>query len=67
LVTITVRREENQMSKKTGSKCEVTTPKSATLASKVLLNPNSSKVAKSLAGALLNQAPNQSKSSGKKK
>lgn len=55
------------MPQKNGGKCEVTTPKSATLASKVLLNPNSSKVAKSLAGALLSQAPNHSKGGGKKK
>jgi hypothetical protein len=39
-------------------------PKEATKASKVLQNPNSSKVAKSLAGSVLSQAPGKS---GKKK
>jgi hypothetical protein len=39
-------------------------PKEATKASKVLQNANSSKVAKSLAGSVLSQAPGKS---GKKK
>lgn len=43
------------------AKNEQTSPKMAKVASKVLSNPNSSKVSKSLAGALLNQAPNKKK------
>lgn len=38
------------------AKNEKTSPKMATVASKALLNPNSSKLTKSLAGALLTQA-----------
>jgi hypothetical protein len=36
---------------------DVTSPKVATLASKVLRNPNSSKTAKTLAGSALAQKP----------
>ncbi|EOR93324.1 hypothetical protein ADIARSV_3511 [Arcticibacter svalbardensis MN12-7] len=43
------------------SKNEQTSPKMAKVASKVLSNPNSSKVSKSLAGALLTQSPNKKK------
>lgn len=43
------------------AKNEQTSPKMAKVASKVLSNPNSSKVSKSLAGALLTQAPNKKK------
>lgn len=42
-------------------KNEQTSPKMAKVAAKVLSNPNSSKVSKSLAGALLTQAPNKKK------
>lgn len=41
------------------AKNEKTSPKMATKASKALSNPNSSKLTKSLAGALLNQAPDK--------
>ncbi|HTM98544.1 MAG TPA: hypothetical protein VL088_07375 [Pedobacter sp.] len=43
------------------AKNEQTSPKMAKIASKVLSNPHSSKIAKSLAGALLTQAPNKKK------
>jgi len=42
-------------------KNEKTSPKMATLASKVLANPHASKVSKSLAGALLTQSPDKGK------
>lgn len=38
---------------------EKTSPKMAKVASKVLSNPNSSKISKSLAGALLTQSPDK--------
>ena len=41
------------------AKNEKTTPKMATKAAKALANPNSSKLTKSLAGALLTQAPDK--------
>ncbi|MBN2597063.1 MAG: hypothetical protein JXR82_09810 [Marinifilaceae bacterium] len=41
------------------AKNEKTSPKMATKAAKVLSNPNSSKLNKSLAGALLTQAPDK--------
>ena len=40
-------------------KNEKTSPKMATKAAKALSNPNTSKLTKSLAGALLNQAPDK--------
>ena len=43
------------------AKNEKTSPKMATVASKALSNPNTSKLTKSLAGALLTQAPDKSK------
>ncbi|MGF7219268.1 hypothetical protein GGR92_005451 [Spirosoma lacussanchae] len=51
------------MSKKGGStnNSGQSTPKVATLASKVLQNPNSSKVSKTLAASVLSQAPNKPK------
>jgi len=42
-------------------KNETTSPKMATLASKALKSKNTSKLTKSLAGALLTQAPNKPK------
>jgi len=42
-------------------KNEKTSPKMAKLAAKVLGNPNASKISKSLAGALLTQAPDRKK------
>jgi hypothetical protein len=45
---------------------EKTSKKMATLASKALSNPNSSKLTKSLAGALLTQAADKPKPSKKK-
>jgi hypothetical protein len=42
-------------------KCEVSSKQLAALASKVLKSPNSSKIAKSLAGSVLTQAPNKTK------
>jgi hypothetical protein len=41
------------------AKNEKTSPKMATKASKALSNPNSSKLTKSLAGALLTQTPDK--------
>lgn len=51
------------MSKKGGStnNSGQSTPKVATLASKVLQNPNASKVSKTLAASVLSQAPNKPK------
>jgi hypothetical protein len=43
------------------AKNEKTSPKMATVASKALSNPNASKLTKSLAGALLTQAPDKPK------
>ena len=43
------------------AKNEKTSPEMATKASKALSNPNTSKLTKSLAGALLTQAPDKSK------
>jgi hypothetical protein len=40
-------------------KCEITSPKLASLASKVLSNPKSPAAAKQLAGSVLTQAPNK--------
>lgn len=52
------------MSKKgnSSSNSGQSTPKVSTLASKVLQNPNSSKVSKTLAGSVLSQSPNKKKS-----
>ena len=41
------------------AKNEQTSPKMATKAAKALASPNTSKLTKSLAGALLNQAPDR--------
>jgi hypothetical protein len=49
---------------KHAGKCETSSKKLGTLASKVLTNPNSSATAKRLAGSVLTQRPNHS---GKKK
>ena len=43
------------------AKCEKTSKKAATAASKVLRNPKSSKAAKSAAGSALTQRPNKKK------
>ena len=43
------------------AKNEKTSPAMATKASKALSNPNTSKLTKSLAGALLTQSPNKPK------
>ncbi|MFD2937810.1 hypothetical protein [Spirosoma flavum] len=56
-------KQIKKMSKKGGStnNSGQTTSKVATIASKVLQNPNASKVSKTLAGSVLSQAPNKKK------